>query len=30
MGRAEVNAVIIGPQAEREFKLLVDSGSTIM
>ena len=28
MGRTEVNAVIIGPQAEREFTFLVDTGST--
>ena len=28
MGRTEVSAVIIGPQAEREFTFLVDTGST--
>ena len=28
MGRTEVNAVIIGPQSEREFTFLVDTGST--
>ena len=28
MGRTEVNAVIIGPQVEREFTFLVDTGST--
>ena len=28
MGRTEVNAVIIGPQGEREFTFLVDTGST--
>ncbi len=28
MGRTEVNAVIIGPQAERDFAFLVDTGST--
>ena len=28
MGRTEVNAVIIGPRAEREFTFLVDTGST--
>ena len=30
MGRTEVNAVIIGPQVEREFKFLVDTGSTLV
>ena len=30
MGRTEVNAVIIGPQAEREFTFLVDTGSTLV
>ena len=28
MGRTEVNAVIVGPQAEREFTFLVDTGAT--
>lgn len=30
MGRTEVNAVIIGPQAEREFTFLVDTGSVFV
>ena len=30
MGRTEVNAVIIGPQSEREFTFLVDTGSTFV
>ena len=30
MGRTEVNAVIVGPQAEREFTFLVDTGSTLV
>ena len=30
MGRTEVNAVIIGPQAEREFTFLVDTGATFV
>ena len=30
MGRTEVNAVIIGPHAEREFTFLVDTGATFV
>ncbi len=30
MGRTEVNTVIIGPQAGREFTFLMDSGSTLV
>ena len=30
MERTEVNAVIIGPQAEREFTFLVDTGATFI
>ena len=30
MGRAEVNATIIGPHAEREFTFLVDTGAVFV
>lgn len=30
MGRTEVDAVIIGPQREREFTFLVDTGATFV
>ncbi len=30
MGRTEVNAIIRGPQREREFTFLVDTGSTLV
>ena len=30
MGRTEVNAMIIGPQVEREFTFLVDTGSVFV
>ena len=30
MGRTEVNAVIVGPQVEREFTFVVDTGSVFV